>query len=383
MQWKLIQKFDEGSSLYEDQDGLRALLCPVEVPGHVWALAAPQGVSMLLTDDPTPKAGWWVCSVEEFLEQRTEDSVRGVYKVPFIRQWKHPEPPSYRQFREAINREGKQPKLHDRFVNIHSHSDFSALDGLSKLSEMSEVLSGYGQEHISVTDHGVCAGHYHLMKEAKAKSLHPLFGIEAYFVPDRTVKEKEERYDYNHIILIAKTSQGLMNLWALSTEANRTGFYGKPRCDWELLERYGEGLICSTACIRGPIAEPLKRGHDLEARNALGKLLNIFDDRLYVELGSTAMEDQMMVNKQLVELAHEYSIPVLAAVDSHYPRREDYEAHQIWIKAGTYTSGDDTEQKLFADNQPYHLMMRQEVEDKLSYLPWTTSSKKLSTIRWY
>jgi DNA polymerase III subunit alpha len=375
--WVIVQSF-EGAQLIADEDGMRALVCSLEVPVHILLQALPQGACMLICEEVPGGGeawGYWVCSVEEFVEKRTEDHTRRVYIAPKLRHFAYI--CTYREFRAELAKEAQErPK--DRFVNLHTHTDFSSLDGLTKMDELAERLVELGQEHMAVTDHGTCAGHYHLMKQAKAKSLHPIFGIEGYFVYDRHVKE--DQFSYMHLVLLAQTSKGLSNLWALSTEANKPdAFYGKPRMDWELLSRYAEGLICTTACVRGPLGWPLRAGRPTEVVDNLGRLMETFPDRLYIELGTSTTEDQVLVNKTLVELAFTYSVPMVAAVDSHYPKPDDYEAHQVWVRAGTNTTGTDTEAKLFGDQMPYHLATSAEVAERLSYLPPEVVGEAIST----
>jgi DNA polymerase III subunit alpha len=375
--WVIVQSF-EGAQLIADDDGMRALVCPLEVEAHILLQALPQGATMLICEEVPGGGeawGYWCCSVEEFVEKRTENHERRSYTAPKLHHFASI--PTYREFRAELKaQEAAHPK--DRFVNLHTHTDFSALDGLTKMEELAERLVELGQEHMAVTDHGTCAGHYHLMKQAKAKNLHPIFGIEGYFVYDRHVKE--DQYDYMHLVLLAQTSRGLSNLWALSTDANRPdAFYGKPRMDWELLSRYAEGLICTSACVRGPLGRPLRAGRPTEVVDNLGRLMEIFGDRFYIELGTSTTEDQVLVNKTLVEMAFTYSVPLVAAVDAHYPHPEDYEAHQVWVRAGTNTTGTDTEAKLFGDQMPYHLASGAEVADRLGYLPPEVIEESIAT----
>jgi DNA polymerase-3 subunit alpha len=365
--WVIVQAFEE-AQLVADDDGMRALLCGLEIPAHVILQSLPLGAAMFICEEVPGGGeawGYWVCSVEEFAEKKTEDHARRTYIAPKLHHFATI--PTYREF-WAVRKEEEAAHPKDHFVNLHTHTDFSSLDGLTKMEELAERVVELGQEHMAVTDHGTCAGHYHLMKQAKAKNLHPIFGIEAYFVYDRQVKV--DQYDYMHLVLLAQTSKGLSHLWALSTDANRSdAFYGKPRMDWSLLKRYAEGLICTTGCLRGPLAKPIREGKSIEVVTNLGQLLEIFGDRLYIELGSSVTEDQILVNKHLVELAHTYSVPLVAAVDAHYPRPDDYEAHQVWVRAGTQTTGTDTEAKLFGDQMPYHLATGAEVAARLAYLP--------------
>ena len=131
-------------------------------------------------------------------------------------------------------RQGSNP-----FVHLHTHSEFSQLDGLSTMDEIGAAVTADGQSAVGITDHGTCAGHPALQQMATEFGIKPIFGIEAYFVDDRFARE--DQYDYWHLVLYAKDDQGLKNLWGLSTEGYRDGFYGRPRIDWDTLARFHEG----------------------------------------------------------------------------------------------------------------------------------------------
>lgn len=271
---------------------------------------------------------------------------------------------------DEIEEQRKLDAWRSPFVSIHTHSEYSPLDGLSKIPEILDLVEGPG---VFITDHGTCAGHAELQVEARKRDLFGGCGLEAYWVPDRLVRE--DQFSYRHLILLAQNQTGLQNLWAASTEANHTGFYGKPRLDWDLLKRYSEGLICSTACLRGPLSDLLLEGRVEEARAVLGRFMDIFGDRLYLELHTTHVHGQEHLNRMLVDLGQEMGLPLLAAVDSHYPCSDDYDIHQLWIKAqisarkGAAKSEGGDDDRLFSGRQDYHMMTRDEVRQHLSYLP--------------
>jgi DNA polymerase-3 subunit alpha len=281
-----------------------------------------------------------------------------------------------------------------RFVHLHAHSEFSALDGLSTVNEMVERAASDGQPAIAITDHGVCSGHVRLQKAAEKGGVKPIFGIEAYLVDDRLrrpviVKQPKKNFkgpegerlyelhlqeweadqkaakDYYHLILWAQTDEGLKNLWGMSTEANRTGKYYRPRMDWDLLADHSSGIMASTACLRGPVSHPLSRdGDEALAQQNLARLAAIFDERLYVELHTNGLPAQVEVNKHLVGMADEMGLPVIAVSDAHYPCFDDREAHRVWI--AVQTDGDlQDEADLFAGESDYHIMTADEVEKAL------------------
>ena len=256
------------------------------------------------------------------------------------------------------------------FVHVHLHSEFSALDGLSTVGEIMREVKAHGQEAVALTDHGVNAGHPAFMKAAIANGVKPIVGQEAYFVPDRS--DRTNQWSYFHLILLAYNQTGVNNLWSASTEANRSGFFGRPRMDFDILRAHSDGLMATTACLRGPLSELLLAGEMDAAQRMLYQLIDVFSDRLWVELHANQLPEQKRLNALLVSLAQRCSVPLVAAVDSHYPCRSDDRIHQLWIKAQTMGSSKDNKSDdsgLFSGRQPYHIMGRQEVADALSYLP--------------
>lgn len=179
--------------------------------------------------------------------------------------------------------------------------------------------------------------------------------------------QKDAR-DYYHLVLWAFNNIGLRNIWAISTEGFLSGFYGKPRVDWEILERYKEGVGCSTACLRGPINHPILKNGDYElASSNFARLQGIYGDHLYAEIHTNQLEDQITANRYTVELAQQNGVPIIPVVDAHYPCAEDQHSHQVWLAA--QTSGDLYDDKdLFAGAQDYHIMGVDEVRESLAYL---------------
>ena len=210
------------------------------------------------------------------------------------------------------------------------------------MAEIGQAVTDDGQHAVGITDHGVCAGHPALQKMATEFGIKPVFGIEAYFVDDR--HKREDQHDYRHLVLYAADDQGLKNLWGLSTESYREGFYGKPRIDWDSLRRWRTGLICSTACLRGPLLHPFGQGDEARALANLARLGDIFGDDLYIELHTNHLPAQVAGNNWLADVARRYRVPVIAAVDSHYARREDRAAHKVWL--GVTTSSDTSNRRL-------------------------------------
>lgn len=251
------------------------------------------------------------------------------------------------------------------FVHLHAHSEFSPLDGLATVQEMVDAAVSDGQPSLAITDHGVCAAHPELSRLAAKAGIKPIFGIEANFVNAKAVRQRVG--DYWHLILWATSDAGLKNLWAASTEAYREGFYGRARMDWETLDRYNEGLMASTACLRGPLSDAILADDEATVRSTLSRMQRLFPDRLFVELHTNQLPEQRKVNQVLVELAHEFSLPTIVVADSHYACREDHDAHKVWIAAQTNKDLQD-EGDLFAGDEHYHVSSEQEVRQSIAYL---------------
>lgn len=251
------------------------------------------------------------------------------------------------------------------FVHLHAHTEFSPLDGLATVQEMVDAAVADDQPAIAVTDHGVCAAHPELARVAAKAGVKPIFGIEANFVNARQVRDRVG--NYWHLILWAANDRGLRNLWAASTEAYREGFYGRARMDWDTLARHNEGVMCSTACLRGPLSDAILADDEGTVRATLARLQALFPDRLYVELHTNQLPDQHKVNTTLVGLAQEFSLPLIVVADSHYACSDDHDAHKVWIAAQTNKSLQD-EADLFAGDEHYHVSTQAEVAASIAYL---------------
>lgn len=360
--------------LLEDEDGIRLLFLPEEatqVPVQAWVQAHTAGAAAVVS-------GHRWALIEDLLERRIDRPSEAAYEIPDDA-WSTSETPMtlYREMRDR-GRSTDRPTESGTFVHVHAHSEYSRLDGLSRTEEMVAQAVADGQTALAITDHGICAGHPDLQAACDKAKIKPIFGIEANFTDDRTRRGDPEikegpgssRYvlgDYYHLVLWAMDETGLRNLWSASTEANATGFYGRPRMDWEVLEAHSEGVMCGTGCLRGPLAQTLLEGDEARARTVLARMMDIFPDRLYVEIHTNQLPETLRLNAMLVDLADEYGLPIVASVDSHYPRAEDARSHQVWIAAQTDKDLTD-DADLFTGEQQYHLMTEAEVRQALAYL---------------
>lgn len=234
------------------------------------------------------------------------------------------------------------------FADLHLHTEYSVLDGMSTCAEAIARAVANGSPSAAITDHGHCMGHVHFQAEARKAGIHPVFGIETYFQPDRLIRPAEGDKDAQaalrngrHLILLAQGTTGLHDLWAASTEAYVTGFYGKPRMDWALLEERGSDLIATTSCLGGMVSQDLLNGRYEQAFATLDRLKAVFPGRLYLELQANELPEQIRLNKMLALASAQFGIPLIAACDAHYPAETDAALHRLWMMCQSGKGKDD------------------------------------------
>lgn len=234
------------------------------------------------------------------------------------------------------------------FVHLHNHSQYSLLDGLTKLPALVDYVKKTGMKSIALTDHGTMSGVIEFYKACRAEGIKPIIGMEAYIAP-RTYLDKDPAHDrqYFHLSLLAMNNTGYQNLMRLSSIANLEGFYYRPRIDRQLLERYSEGLIVLSGCIGGEVADALRQGQYEQAKKSAEWYKSVFGDRYYIELMDhghadhpKAWQEQTDVNAGLLRIAGELDIPAVLTCDAHYLMHEDKEAHEILlcVQTGAFLS---------------------------------------------
>ncbi|HUD19636.1 MAG TPA: DNA polymerase III subunit alpha [Patescibacteria group bacterium] len=220
------------------------------------------------------------------------------------------------------------------FVHLHTHSEFSLLDGLGKLDHLIERAKSFGMDALALTDHGAMYGSFKFYLKAKAAGIKPILGVETY-IARRSHLDKEGKIDTDpyHLILLAKNEEGYKNLMKLVTIAHLEGYYYKPRIDFELLTKYHEGIICTSACLQGQISVLLREGKDKEAEDTARKYSELFgSDHYYIELQKhphIPLQDE--INEKLVALSRKLGLPLVATNDIHYVDPEDAEAQEILL----------------------------------------------------
>ena len=223
------------------------------------------------------------------------------------------------------------------FCHLHVHSEFSLLDGLSRSRELTQRAAELGMTALAVTDHGAMYGAIEFYQAATAAGIKPIIGIEQYVAPRRmTDKEGKLDADYYHMLLLAKNEVGYRNLLALTTAAHLDGYYYKPRIDKELLAQHSEGLIGTSACLGGEVLQWLAKGEEKRAKQAADEYRSILGDgNFFIEVQDHGVPEQARLHPQLVELARDMNLPLLATNDTHYTVPEQHEAHDLLLCIGT------------------------------------------------
>jgi DNA polymerase-3 subunit alpha len=249
-----------------------------------------------------------------------------------------------------------------RFAHLHVHTEYSLLDGGSRISALLDKCRNLGMDSIGITDHGVMYGVVDFYKQAKAKGIHPIIGCEMYIAP-RSMKDKEARTDnnYSHLVLLAETQQGYRNLMKLVSIGFIEGFYYKPRIDYEILSCYSKGLICLSACLMGDIPRLIQANRFAQAKDLALRLNNIFgQNNFYLEIQDQGITGQKQLNEELVKISLETGIPLAATNDVHYVNREDSKAHDVLLCIQTGKTILDNDRLKF-DNDQFYLKSPEEM----------------------
>ncbi|QFG68152.1 DNA polymerase III subunit alpha [Ornithinimicrobium pratense] len=268
------------------------------------------------------------------------------------------------------------------FVHLHNHTEYSMLDGAARISEMFEVAAEQGMPAIATTDHGFVFGAYEFWKTAQRYDVKPIIGLEAYVTPGthRTDKTRVKYGDggrddvsgsgaYTHMTLLARNNNGMHNLFRLASLASLEGYYFKPRMDRELLETYGQGLIATTGCPSGEIQTRLRMGQWDQAVQYASDMKDIFGEQnYYLELMDHGIEIERVVRQDLLRLAKELSLPLLATNDLHYTRREDAAAHGALLCVSTGSQLSDPNRFKF-DGDGYYIKSAAEMREVWRELP--------------
>ena len=248
------------------------------------------------------------------------------------------------------------------FAHLHVHTEYSLLDGASRVKELIRRTKELGMDSVAITDHGVMYGAVRFYKEAKAQGIHPVIGCEVYLAPGmRQERAEVDGTRYYHLILLAENETGYRNLVELISLANIEGYYYKPRIDKELLRQYHEGVIALSACVAGEIPQAILRGNNERAEALIAEYVEIFgQDNFFLEIQDHGLPEEKTVNRALRELAKKYDIGLVATNDVHYVHADDSEFHDILLCVQTGRTINDPDRMRFS-GPDYYLKSEEEM----------------------
>ena len=219
------------------------------------------------------------------------------------------------------------------FIHLHVHTEYSLLDGMSKVKDLVKRVKNNNQSAVAITDHGVCYGLVDFYNTCKEEGIKPILGVEAYVSPNSRFEKKSDDIgnNYYHLILLVKNEIGYKNLCRLVSKSNDPeAFYYKPRIDKELLEKYSDGLICLSGCVAGSVAQLVLANKIPEAEAEMLWYKSIFGDDYYVEIQNHGIKEEDIAFGQMIFLAKKNGIKLVCTNDSHYVNKEDAKAHE-WL----------------------------------------------------
>ena len=254
-----------------------------------------------------------------------------------------------------------------KLIPIHIHSEFSLLDGTIRVGDLVNYAKENELPAIAITDHGVMYSAIEFYEKAKDAGINPLIGCE-FYVHDGDIHVKDSANNpLYHLILIAKDKKGYANLIKLVSVAWCEGFYYKPRINFELLQQYHEGLVCSSACLGGEVLQHLLNGEKDKAKATALKYKELFGDDYYIELQDHNLEDQKRTNPDLIKIAKELRIKMIITNDSHYLRKEDADAQDTLLCLQTNADKDDPNRFHFPNNE-FYLKSKDEMRKAFSWM---------------
>lgn len=276
----------------------------------------------------------------------------------------------------------------DKFVHLHVHTEYSLLDGLSKIDDLFKHVKELGMDSVAMTDHGVLYGAIDFYKKAAKHEVKPIIGLEAYIVAGNMF-EKNPNESRNHQLLLAKTTEGYKNLMELTSRAHVDGYYYKPRIDHETLKKYSKGIIATSTCMAGEIPEALINNDYDKAKKLLEWYLDVFGEDYYLEMQKhhyhdhaenaihadikrdllQMSENEKKINEGVVKLSREFGVPLIATNDAHYIKKEDATAQDALVCVSTGKNVSDLKRLRFIDAPSYYITSPEEMSEKFIEVP--------------
>ena len=253
------------------------------------------------------------------------------------------------------------------FVHLHLHTEYSLLDGATKIDKVFELAKEMGQSAVAITDHGNMYGVVYFAEAAFKAGLKAIIGCELYMCNDMTKKDARNG-EYEHLVLLCKDDVGYKNLIKLVSTAYIDGFYRKPRCDYKMLYENSEGLVCLSACLAGKVAQLLLADRYEDAKAHVLEMKGVFGEDYYLEIQNHNIEDQLRINPLLIKLAKETNVKLVATNDVHYLTKEDALMQEVMMCINTQTTLDDPKHMRFETNE-FYLKTREQMEELFPNMP--------------
>lgn len=256
------------------------------------------------------------------------------------------------------------------FVNLHLHTEYSLLDGLTKIKKLVTLLKEQGATACAITDHGNMYGAIEFYKACKKAEIKPIIGAEMYMSSgSRFEKNSQNRRNF-HLILLAKNTQGYKNLMKLVSIGQREGFYYKPRIDWESLKKYHQGLVCLSACTQGQVASEILSGDYDKAKNTASRFQKLFDDDYYLEIQRhQGINEQDIANKGIIKISRELGIPLVATNDCHYLIPTDAFAQDVLMMINTQSTVNTPNRLSMVNTPDFYVKSPKEMEEQFKDYP--------------
>ena len=255
------------------------------------------------------------------------------------------------------------------FAHLHLHTEYSLLDGFSKIKKVMQRAKEMDQPAVAITDHGTMFGIVEFYMAAQEAGIHPVIGLEAYLAPrDMHSREPRDKSSY-HLLLLAENQTGYHNLLEIASASQLEGFYYHPRIDHEYLAAHSEGLICTSTCMAGEIPQLIYKRNIDEARKRLAWYYDVFGpDNFFLELQDHDMPELVEINKVLLELGHEFGSQFIATNDTHYVDPEDWRYQDILLAIQTGAHLND-EKRFRMNNHTYYMRSEEEMGSSSAISP--------------
>jgi DNA polymerase-3 subunit alpha len=256
------------------------------------------------------------------------------------------------------------------FVHLHVHTEYSLLDGLNKIKNLVSAVKDMGMNSLAITDHGNMYGAIEFYKACQKADIKPIIGCETYLAPNGRLDKTSTNRRSQHLILLAKNQQGYKNLMKLVSISHIEGFYYRPRIDWETLQKYSDGLICTSACVEGEIAQLILDNNYDQAKTRAKDFQNLFGEDYYLEIQRHPnLDGQEKANEGIIKISRDLGIPLVATNDAHYLKKEDAFAQDVLMMINTQTTINDSKRLTMINIPDFYIKSPEEMAEQFADYP--------------